>query len=464
MGRILIAGGSLGGLAVALFAARADREVVLVEADPHPVPDTVEDAWAGWRRRGVPQFHQLHGTQALGRAVLASAAPDVLRRLSAAGGHEADLLSSSAEARHRAGADGLVQLRCRRPILEWVLRTAVAAEPTVSLRPGTEVTGLVVSRRGAPRVTGVQTTGGEEPADLVVDATGRRSRAAEWCARAGLRPPETTAVDTGQAYYTRWFRRDRAFTGAEPMLRVDLPFAALLVVPADAGWFSATFFAPAHDHPLRTALMDPDRFVRAIRRVPPGAAWMDDATPVSDVLFMGKLANQRRRWAPGADPPIGLLPVADAAVCTNPTWGRGAALALGHAAHLAHLIEQCDDPVAVTAGHARWTAEHLEPWFADTLLLDAETNAAWAGRRPPPPSSDRPFGHADAVRLARTDPAVLVAYLRYRGLLDAPGAFWADPGTVDRVLSAEPADERGTVPRLPDRAEFLDDLDAARRV
>src|SRR4051794_20577287 len=328
MSRIVVAGGSIGGLAVALFAARAHRDVVLLEADPHPVPASAGEAWAGWRRRGVPQFHQLHGTQALGHATLAAAASDVLRRLGEAGAHEADLLAASPAARSQAGAEGLVQLRCRRPVLEWVLRTAVAAEPTVVLRPGTEVTGLLVAGRGTPRVSGVATTDGRVSADLVVDATGRRSRVARWCAGAGLPAPVTTAVDTGQAYFTRWFHRPAPFTGADPMLRVDLPFATLLVFPADSGWFSATFFAPVHDHALRGALMDPDGFLHALRSIPAAAGWLDDAVPVGDVLFMGKLANQLRRWAPGTQPPAGLVPVADAAVCTNPTWGRGAALAL----------------------------------------------------------------------------------------------------------------------------------------
>jgi len=461
MSRMVVAGGSIGGLAVALFAARADREVLLLEADPHPLPASADEAWSGWRRRGVPQFHQLHGTQALGRATLSVTAPDVLGRLREVGAHEADLLAPGPGAGCRAGAEGVIQLRCRRPVLEWALRTAVAAEPTVDLRPGAEVTGLLVAGRGSPRISGVTTTDGKVSAELVVDATGRRSRTAQWCADAGLPPPVTTAVDTGQAYFTRWFRRPTPFTGADPMLRVDLPFATLLLFPADSCWFSATFFAPVHDRALRTALMDPDRFLQAIRSVPGAAGWIDDAVPVGDVLFMGKLANQLRRWPPGTQPPSGLVTTADAAVCTNPTWGRGGALALAQAAALVDLLRHGDDPAAVTAGHASWTAEHLAPWFRDTVLLDEEINALWAGRRPPPPSPERPFSHADALRLARTDPAVAVRYLRYRNLLDGPSTFWTDPATVDRVLMARDGGGRGEAPWLPGREEFLSHLDRA---
>jgi 2-polyprenyl-6-methoxyphenol hydroxylase-like FAD-dependent oxidoreductase len=461
MSTIVVAGGSIGGLAVALFAASAGHDVVVVEADGAVAPRDAADAWEHWKRRGVPQFRQLHGTQALGRSVLAARAPDVLQWLREAGAHDADLLASRPDARRLPGADDLVQFRCRRPVLEWVLRAAVGVEPAITHRAATEVTGLLVAGGRRPRVTGVTTNHGELPADLVVDATGRRSRVVEWCVRAAATPPSTTMVDTGQAYFTRWFRRRAAFTGSDPMLRVDLSSATLLVFPADAGWFSATFFARAHDRALREVLMDPHGFAGALRSVPQAAAWLDGARPVGDVRFMGKLFNQLRRPRRDGSSPAGLLSVADAAICTNPTWGRGAALALAHAAALVDLVGEHDDPRVATAALARWTAGHLEPWFHDTVLLDAETNARWAGRQPEP-SPARPFRHADAVAAARTDPEVLVAYLRYRNLLEAPATFWSDPGTLARTRSAVGAGTGAGAADLPSREHLLAAAHAAR--
>ena len=136
MDKIVVAGGSLAGLAVALFAARSGHEVMLLEADGRPVPATAEDVWQGWRRRGVPQFRQLHATQALGWSILAARAPDVLADLRVIGGCEAQLVTVPEPA-----AAELVQLRCRRPILEWVLRRAVLAEPGIAFRPGTRSPG-----------------------------------------------------------------------------------------------------------------------------------------------------------------------------------------------------------------------------------------------------------------------------------------------------------------------------------
>jgi 2-polyprenyl-6-methoxyphenol hydroxylase-like FAD-dependent oxidoreductase len=448
MDKIVVAGGSLAGLAVALFAARSGHEVMLLEADGRPVPATAEDVWQGWRRRGVPQFRQLHATQALGRSILAARAPDVLTDLRVIGGYEAQLLTVPGTATAE-----LVQLRCRRPILEWVLRRAVLATPGIAFRPGTEVTGLRLGGRGRPSVSGVITTSGEFAVDLLVDATGRRSRVADWCVEAGTAAPQTLTVETGQAYFTRWFRRPSPFSAADPLLRVELPFATLLLCPADADWFSATFFAPVHDRALRALLMDRDGFCAAVRSIPAAASWLDDACPVGDVQFMGRLTNQLRRPAADGRSPIGLLAIGDAAVCTNPAWGRGAALALASAAALVDAVNEGDAPSAVTRAHATWTAEQHEPWFHDTLLLDAETNAAWAGL-PPTACPARPFRHDAAALAARTDPGVGVAYLRYRNLLDQPDAFWRDPDIADHVRHVTAGHLTNT--RSPSRQQFLD--------
>src|SRR5438094_284117 len=82
-------------------------------------------------------------------------------------------------------------------------------------RDGAQVTGLTAGSSvisGTPHAIGVRLAGGEElRADLVVDATGRQSRAPAWLAAIGARPPYEEQADCGFTYYTRYFR------GAEPV-------------------------------------------------------------------------------------------------------------------------------------------------------------------------------------------------------------------------------------------------------
>jgi hypothetical protein len=94
----------------------------------------------------------------------------------------------------------------RRSTVDWVLRRAAAAEPRVTLRYGVKVTGLLAARRQQPHVVGVRTSQGDLPADLVVDATGRRSPVDDWLAQIGARATATRQAECGVAYFSRHYR------------------------------------------------------------------------------------------------------------------------------------------------------------------------------------------------------------------------------------------------------------------
>jgi hypothetical protein len=75
-----------------------------------------------------------------------------------------------------------------------------------------DVTGLVVAKTAPLRVTGVaiglRDGGGQSElaGDLVVDASGRSSKAPAWFGEIGLEPPAETVVDSFAAYASRWFQ------------------------------------------------------------------------------------------------------------------------------------------------------------------------------------------------------------------------------------------------------------------
>jgi 2-polyprenyl-6-methoxyphenol hydroxylase-like FAD-dependent oxidoreductase len=434
-----VVGGGISGLTFSLLAARAGHDVVVIDRDPPREGGNVESAWDRWDRRSVPQFRQIHGYQAVAHGVLRERLPDVLVLLHRAGARDASRVGTAPGADSLPGSDALVQFQCRRSTLEWVLRTAVAQEPRIELREATEVNGLITTAANAnPRVVGVRTGASDIAVDLVVDAAGRRTQSTTWCADAGLPAVEQEWVDTRQVYFTRWFRaRDSAVTA--PYTRVELSFATLMIYPADAGWFSVTFFAAAGDAGLRAVLRDPDRIVAAARAVPPAAELLqpDLVEPYGEVLFMGGLRNHLRR--PPANPAAGIVSLADAVVCTNPTWGRGVALAMANAATLVDVMGELDDPAVVSREFAHIAAAQLEPWYHDTVFLDAEVNARWSGERTGVDNSGTAPGAvslADALAAARVDPVVSVAWARYRNLLDPPSAFWSDEHIADRVRAA----------------------------
>ena len=108
-------------------------------------------------------------------------------------------------------APGISLVAASRLLIELVLRGRAAAISNVDVRTGHEVAGLVMSDDGL-RVGGVHVSavdGGVdavEPADLVVDASGRAALAARWLPALGFPEPETTTVNAHWGYASRFYR------------------------------------------------------------------------------------------------------------------------------------------------------------------------------------------------------------------------------------------------------------------
>lgn len=428
----MVVGGGIGGLATALFLAPAGHDVTILDRDPADLPADPAAAWAGWARPGVPQLRHIHLFNARGRNVLRDDAPGVLAALMTAGAGEIRLGD--------AGDDELVRLTCRRTTYELVLRRMVFADAGVRFVGGAPVVGLI--GRG-PRIVGVRTADGSEwPADVVVDASGRRSQVARWLAALGLPPPEQEEDAEGSVAYTRWYRLRSEPTAA--LVRADLGYAAGVVAPADDATFCVTFGCLTED-PVMRALRDPKAFDAAVAATPALAAWTapDRATVETGVLSMADRNNRLvRLTADGAPVAAGLVLLGDAAVCTNPGYGRGVGLALVHARALARVLAEVgEEPAAVTAAFEEVTREELEPWYWVAVAGDRVRRRIGrrliAGERW---EAIGARGDDPEVRFARgapyaveRDPVVRAAFQRWFQLLDPPSAYWGSEAIRERV-------------------------------
>jgi 2-polyprenyl-6-methoxyphenol hydroxylase-like FAD-dependent oxidoreductase len=182
--KVAVVGGGAAGAFAALLLARSGHEVVLLEQDALAVAPDVEVAAETAFRPAAPQIVQPHKIVARCRELLREQLPDIYAALLAAGVAEApvrtQMPASLADSADRPGDERLTMLMTRRSTLDWVLRRAIQAEPGVTARFGVRVLGLVAVPVPNPRVTGVRTDHGEVLADLVVDASGRRSPIDRW--------------------------------------------------------------------------------------------------------------------------------------------------------------------------------------------------------------------------------------------------------------------------------------------
>ena len=450
---IVIAGGSAAGLFAGLLLARAGHHVLVLERDSlQPGPD-VESAAAAAFRPSAPQIVQPHIVMARCRQLLIERLPDVYAGLLAAGVAEAPLRTqmpdSLPDTAAWPGDERLTPMMTRRSTVDWVLQRAAAAEPRVTMRSGVKVAGLLTApaRPGGrpPHVTGVRTDCGDLAADLVVDATGRRSPLDDWLTQLGAQATATWRAECGIAYFSRHYR---VRPGA------DLPglLVTRIVVALDeflAGKWGGDndavqlAVAPlAADRRFRT-VRDPQVFTAVLQTIPTYAAWLDVMDPITDVFPMAGLHNTLRRLVVDGIPvATGLHAIGDSVCTTNPTLGRGLALALSGAADLADTIgEHAADPAAQALALDRLAAVHVVPFYQDQAAIDAARLAMMRhtifGAPPPPPAETPGRVTYSQLRMAASyDPAAFRAFWKINGMVCLPDEAYTDPDVIARTQEA----------------------------
>jgi 2-polyprenyl-6-methoxyphenol hydroxylase-like FAD-dependent oxidoreductase len=459
---ILVLGGGVCGLATSMVLARDGHDVTVLERDPAPVPDSPEAAWEQWERRGVSQFRQAHYLQPRACRVLEAALPDVLDTLISHGAavvNPADRIGAMPAGAARPDDSALATFTARRTTVEQVFARAAEEEPGVEVRRGVAAESLLTRNGGdVPHVTGVRVTGGEDMrAELVIDARGRRSQLPEWLRAAGAAAPvHEEAEDSGFLYYTRFFR------GTPPVPRAPfntpLGTFSLLTLPGDNGTWSVTVYTAAGDPPMK-AVRHEDRFAALVRACPLHAHWLD-GEPLSGIAAMGGVVDRYRRMVVGGQPvATGVLPVADASACTNPSAGRGIALGLMQVAMLPAIVrEHAADPPALVRAWDEATEREVTPWYRATVAADrarlAEIDALRQGSTPPARDDVASRVAAALPAAMALDPDAFRAGLQIIGCLALPQDVFARPGLAERVLQLA-AEAPPRPPMAPARDEVL---------
>jgi 2-polyprenyl-6-methoxyphenol hydroxylase-like FAD-dependent oxidoreductase len=427
--RTIIVGAGPTGLFTAIALARRGRDVVVVDRDPGPAPD------GAWPRKGVMQFHQAHTMRRQIIDVLCEDMPDVLEDLIDAGA----TIATTADNRPAA-------LLCRRILFDRVLRRAVEAH---GVRVVTGHVDNVLRHRG--RVVGITVDGGAQPAELVIDASGRASRFTS-----AVRPRAEEA-DCGATYVSRQYRlRSGATWGPvnSPIgLSLGLSGYAAIAFLHDNRTFSITVVHDGTDQRLR-ALRHDDVFEAAVRAVPSLSEWTEPtrSKPITAVLPGGRLYNSYRGQLDDAQRPFapGMISVGDAVCTTTPLAGRGVSLALLQARELVRILDEQRDISCATIQFDQWCSDHIRPWFDDHRYVDADRVRRWSG------------GDVDLSRRLPSDLIVAAAEADPK-LKDMVGPYTTMDALPASLAAAEPRARalfgKGWRPPVPD-GPTRDDLSA----
>ncbi|MGW1759100.1 FAD-dependent oxidoreductase [Streptomyces mirabilis] len=339
---VVIGGGMTGMLAAAVLADFADVRIIerdVLPDGPHP-------------RKGLPQARHAHVLWSGGVKALDDLLPGIVDQLVDQGAHTprimTDLVSKApsgqwfrrfTHARHTS-------LLCSRDLLDAVIRTRVLRDDRITLLQQTELLALLGD---GDRVTGVRVRADQSEtslsADLVIDASGRASRAPVWLRELGLPPVQERTVDAGIGYASRIYRAPGSAADGFPIVNVQadprrIPGRGGIIVPIEGGRWLVTLAGSRGGQPSS----DNDEFMPFALSLPHPVIGelLENAEPETDVITTRSTANKRRYYERAARWPDGFAVLGDAVAGYNPVYGHGLSAAAQSVIALRHVLRRQD--------------------------------------------------------------------------------------------------------------------------
>ncbi|MCL7429386.1 hypothetical protein [Streptomyces sp. YS415] len=370
--RVVVWGAGFTGLTAALLLAAEGHQVTLI-GRRGPAAAT------GVRETGGPARDPVADTCVLW--------PETMAAL------QAELPTVAAELTARAtpldgGAAAGAVLRL--PVAREVLTLAAAEVTGLTLREGDDVTDLLSDGRipGRPHVRGVLTEGGEAVfADLVVDATGRRSPMPGMLADLGAVRPGGGCRDNGYRCYAARLPAPAPGTGRVPWQLGRGPGAWIASTAPTAGERSVVLCVRDDDEALYP-LAGTAAWHRAVFACHPGLLPDGGAGALGDVLTTLVPASTRREYVVAGEPvALGVLGIGTASLSCHPLLALDASMGLAHALVLRDVLgtagtDDARDLALAFDRACRATVLPVHRWAADVEELSF-------------PADDGPYATAD---------------------------------------------------------------------
>ena len=437
----VVIGGSMAGLLAARVLSDHFEQVTIIERDR-----LTRDAEP---RKGVPQGRHVHGLLARGAVIMREYFPDLFLTLTQDGA----ILVSLEDIRWNQLGVWMAPLPSpvkapfqSRPFLEQHVRDHLAARDNVRIMDACEVSQLCAHN---DRITGVvlrYRTGEQHEealsADLVVDTSGRGSRAPQWLNSLGYGNVQETSVKIDIGYATRIYRcpahLPAGWKGLFIYGRPPDDKRGGVIFPIQGGYWMVTLIGSLRDYPpddeagfleFACSLAQPDLYEA-----------MKDAEPVTPIAVYKYSANRWRHYEHMKRLPEGFIIMGDAACSFNPVYGQGMSVAAIEAQSLDRCLRE-QEMFAGNNGLVGFTKRFQQAIARDIKtpwLLSTGEDLRYPGAEGKRSLSIRLLNRymRRVIELTASDPHVTATLLRVRNLLK-PLSTLFQPRIILAVLRQE---------------------------
>lgn len=348
----IVIGGSITGLLASHILANHFQQVTIIERDTYPLDPKP--------RSGVPQSRFLHVLLQRGQLILEELFPGLIDELVSYGApllnDAQDICFFSQYGTAKKEASPIRTISPTRGLLDWSIRQRLLQRSNIQFLDGCQVTSLV----STPDQTGIggvhlQTADGDQTmmANLVIDASGKTSKAPQWLQMLGYKAPSETFLDAHIGYVHRMYERpaNPAVEWQAAVVWPSLPdqtrSAILFPVEGDRQGHGAAkrwlvgLGGAAPDYPPTNAA----EFLDYARSLPTPEIYnaIKDAKPLSDPYMYRGNENRLRAYEKLAVYPENFLVMGHAACAFNPVYGQGMTMAAIESQILDRALSQLPD-------------------------------------------------------------------------------------------------------------------------